>query len=111
MYSITVWHQHLGWIIFFVKGFTILNLQSLVEQSFCEVNGNKCFNTISAAVFQVCIQNRYKLNKKLRKYLSQTNSNANLLEDKSLLNQHKVCHTKSLTDQLQRQPPWGQVTP
>ena len=43
-------------------------------------------------MFQVCIQNRYKLNKKLRKYLSQTNSNANLLEDKSLLNQHKVCH-------------------
>ncbi|WAR13356.1 ITPR1-like protein, partial [Mya arenaria] len=57
----------------------------------------------SACVFQVAIQNRYKLNKKKRKFLAQASSNANLLDDTAQLQQHKLAAEAENADNLQEQ--------
>ncbi|KAH3824458.1 hypothetical protein DPMN_126294 [Dreissena polymorpha] len=56
-----------------------------------------------ACVFQVSIQNRYKLNKKYRKYLAQASSSGNLLEDTGALPQHKLAAEAENADNLQEQ--------
>ncbi len=45
---------------------------------------------ISVAVFQICIQNRYKLNKKYRKILEASHADPDNLEMKAILAQAKV---------------------
>ncbi|XP_071092410.1 inositol 1,4,5-trisphosphate-gated calcium channel ITPR3-like isoform X4 [Haliotis cracherodii] len=43
----------------------------------------------NAVVFQICIQNRYKLNKKLRKWLAQSSASPESTEEKGLMAQAK----------------------
>jgi hypothetical protein len=58
---------------------------------------NVYFWSIVACVFQVGLQNRYKLNKKYRKYLAQTaNSEGGFMEDDIMLKQHKVHELKTI---------------
>ncbi|KAK7504550.1 hypothetical protein BaRGS_00004036, partial [Batillaria attramentaria] len=46
--------------------------------------------SISAVTFQICIQNRYKLNKKYRKWLSQSLTTGEAVQEKGLLHQAKL---------------------
>jgi hypothetical protein len=48
------------------------------------------FSLLLAVTFQVCIQNRYKLNKKHRKWVAQATSSGDSAHDKVLLQQAKV---------------------
>jgi len=54
-----------------------------------------CCVCVHAAIqFQVCIQNRYKLNKKYRKLLTAYGDEVDSLESKSIKAQAKVKHTQ-----------------
>ncbi|KAL8603330.1 hypothetical protein ACOMHN_054026 [Nucella lapillus] len=45
---------------------------------------------VLAVTFQICIQNRYKLNKKYRKWLSQASTTGDSVQEKGLLHQAKL---------------------